>query len=137
LTSPVLLLLAEDEPLIQLASQDALEGGGYAVVTASNGVEALAIIEERHAELAGLVTDIRLGEGPSGWELAHRARELHALIAVVYVTGDSAAEWNANGVPNSVVLQKPYADAQLLTAISNLLNDAAANTVPPEPSEGK
>jgi hypothetical protein len=42
-------------------------------------------------------------------------------IAVVYVTGDSSSEWSANGVPQSTVLQKPFADAELVTALANLL----------------
>jgi hypothetical protein len=34
--------------------------------------------------------------------------------------------WSANGVPNSLFLQKPFAIAQLVTAITTLLNQAAA-----------
>lgn len=113
----VLLLLAEDEPLVAMSTQDALEAGGFAVVSAASGSHALVILEERWEELAGLVTDIRLGEGPGGWELATRARELRPDIAVVYATGDSAHDWPAHGVPRSAVVQKPYASAQLVTAI--------------------
>ena len=124
MANEVLLLLAEDEPLVALAAQDALEIGGYTVVTAASGSEAMLLIEERFQELAGVVTDIRLGEGPSGWDVATRARELKPDIAVVYATADSAHEWSAHGVPNSVVVQKPYASAQLVTAISTLLTQA-------------
>jgi hypothetical protein len=42
-------------------------------------------------------------------------------MPVVYTSGDSAHQWTANGVPNSVVVQKPYAFAQLLTAVAALL----------------
>jgi hypothetical protein len=41
---------------------------------------------------------------------------------VVYVTGDGAQDWTAMGVPNSMVIAKPFAPAQLGTAISQLLN---------------
>ena len=129
--SPIRVLLAEDEPLVQVFSQDVLESGGYGVIAVSNGHEALIAIDSRHHELVGLVTEIRLGHGPNGWEVARHARELNPLIAVVYITGDSAAEWAANGVPNSVILQKPFADAQLITALSKLLNDANATPAPP------
>ena len=126
MTNPILLLLAEDEALIAMAVEGALSEAGYEVVTASNGVEAMAIVEDRHAEIAGLVTDIRLDIGPSGWELGHRARELSPLVSVVYMSGDSAHEWAANGVPKSVMLHKPFAEAQLVTAVSILLNEVAA-----------
>ena len=127
MSTGILLLLAEDEPLILLSTQDALEAGGYSVVTAETGSEALEVLEARAGELAGVVTDIRLGQGPSGWELATRAREIRPEIAIVYATADSAHEWSARGVPKSVVIQKPYASAQVVTAISTLLTQADTN----------
>ena len=127
MSNEILLLLAEDEPLVLLSTQDALEGGGFTVVTAVNGTEAVALVERRIEDFAGIITDIRLGEGPSGWEVATRARELKPDIAVVYATADSAHEWSAHGVPKSVMVQKPYAAAQIITAISTLLTQADTN----------
>jgi len=121
------VLLVEDEPLVLLVAQDALEAGGYAVLPAQLSSEALNIIDSRIGELAGLVTDIRLPDGPDGWEIARRARELRSDLPIVYATADSAADWSAKGVPNSVVVQKPYAGAQLLTAISTLMTAADTN----------
>jgi CheY-like chemotaxis protein len=122
-----LLLLVEDEPLVLLVAQDALEAGGYKVVPVQIASDALSVLSSRGAELSGLVTDIRLPGGPDGWEIARHARELRADLPVVYTTGDSAADWPAKGVPNSVVVQKPYAGAQLLTAISTLMTSADTN----------
>jgi CheY-like chemotaxis protein len=118
-----LLLLVEDEHLIRTALASALEDGGYTLLQAENGLDAVAVLEG-HTKLTGLITDIRLGSGASGWEVARRARQLHPELAVVYMTGDSAADWSADGVPNSILLQKPFADAQVITAISTLLNTA-------------
>jgi CheY-like chemotaxis protein len=123
----VLLLLAEDEPLIQLASEDALKAGGYSVITASTGAEAMALLDSRYQELSGLITDIKMGTGQDGWTVARHARELKPEMPVVYATADSAHEWPAQGVPKSVVVQKPYASAQLVTAISALLTEADTN----------
>lgn len=105
--------------------QDALEGGGYDVAGASSGDAAMALLQEAGCTFSGLITDIRLGDGRDGWALARCARELIADICVLYVTGDSAADWSAKGVSKSLVLQKPVANAQLLTAISMLLNEQA------------
>lgn len=120
---PILILLVEDEPLIGLSVQDTLEDGGYAVHTASNGADALAIIDSGEPGVAGLITDIRLGKGPDGWDVARRAREVNPEIPVVYMSGDSAHEHSARGVPDSVMVQKPFAPAQIVTAISTLLNE--------------
>jgi len=120
------LLLVEDDPFVLMIAQEALEDGGYAVVVAANAIEATAILDDRSAEVAGLVTDVRLGDGPDGWEVARHARELLPLLPVVYMTGDSAADWPVHGVPNSAMVQKPYAPAQLVTAISTLITSADA-----------
>ena len=122
-----LVLLVEDEPLVLLVAQDALEAGGYTVLPTQLASEAMTILETRVGELSGLVTDIRLPGGPDGWEISRRARELKADLPIVYTTADSAADWPANGVPNSVVVQKPYAGAQLLTALSTLMTTADTN----------
>ena len=119
-----IILLVEDEPLVLLVAQDALEAGGFTVIPSQLASEALSLLDERDTELSGLVTDIRLPGGANGWEIARHARELRADIPVVYTTTDSAGEWPAQGVPKSVVVQKPYAGAQLLTAISSLITKA-------------
>jgi hypothetical protein len=38
------------------------------------------------------------------------------------MTAASADKWAANGVPSSILLTKPFAPAQLVTAVSQLLN---------------
>ena len=115
------VLLADDEVLIRDLVEDTLQEAGYQVTTAANGVEALAALEE-NAGFAGLVTDINFGGPPLGWEVASRAREVNPSIAVVYITGDSAHEWNSRGVPQSTVVTKPFAPSQIAVAVANLLN---------------
>lgn len=114
------ILVAEDEPLVRLMISAALQEGGYTILEAEDGASAIRHIgKARH--LCGLVTDIRMGPGLNGWEIAHRAREKFPSLAVVYVTGDSIKEWSAQGVPQSTVLQKPFTTAKLVAAFANLL----------------
>lgn len=119
----IALLVVEDEALVRLATQEVPESGGYEVVAALSGEIALSHIIQASSPFAGLITDIRLGGEIDGWALARKARARIPEICVIYVTGDSAAEWPVKGVPESLVLQKPVADAQILTGISVLLND--------------
>ena len=72
------------------------------------------------------MTDINLVGQLDGWEVARAARENDPAMPVIYMTGTQGEEWASKGVPNSVLLTKPFAPAQLVTAIANLLN-----TVPP------
>jgi hypothetical protein len=50
------------------------------------------------------------------------ARDVAPYFPVVYMLGVAAHEWSAQGVPNSIMLEKPFAPAQLKTAVSQLLN---------------
>jgi two-component system cell cycle response regulator CpdR len=126
----VRILLAEDEPLIAMSIQEALEEGGFAVHAFASGSEAITALETDDPPPHGLITDVRLGSGPDGWEVARRARELYAAIPVVYMSGDSALDHTSQGVPDSLMVQKPFAAAQIVTAISTLLNQVPPITQP-------
>jgi CheY-like chemotaxis protein len=116
------VLVVDDEPLILDLIQAALEDGGYSVRTASGAPQALEELQRKNpSDIVGLITDIRLGK-VDGWEVATRAREVNASMAIVYMTGDSSHDWASQGVPNSVIVQKPFAVAQLVVAISELIN---------------
>jgi CheY-like chemotaxis protein len=126
MSNEALLLLVEDEPLILMTTQEDLEEAGFTVVTASSGAAAIAALEAHHSRLAGLITDIRLGDGPDGWEIARHARGLSPDMPVVYLTGDGATDCSLDVVPMSIVLSKPVLPAQLLSGISGLLGDKGA-----------
>ncbi|MDA9522084.1 hypothetical protein XI06_17760 [Bradyrhizobium sp. CCBAU 11434] len=51
--------------------------------------------------------------------IARHAREIDPAFPVVYMSGDNVEDWPSKGVPNSIMLSKPFAPAQLVTAISN------------------
>lgn len=129
-----MLLLVEDDALVVMVAEDALKLGGYAVIVATTGAEALGAIDAPFATFAGLITDIGLGQGPDGWEVARHAREQQADMAIVYMTAESAGEWPTHGVPNSLLVHKPYAPAQLLAAISTLITAADTGRTTSEPS---
>ena len=120
----MLLLLAEDEALIRMHLQEELVEEGFELVIATNGAQAWSELESDASRFRAVLTDIRLGGGPDGWELARRARELVPGMPVVYMSGDSAHEWASKGVPNSVLVAKPFVAVQIITAIATLLNRA-------------
>lgn len=123
--NPKLLLVVEDEPAILLHMECVLEDAGFEVLVAAVGNEAIGVLDDAGTSPACLVTDIRLGRGMKGWDVARHAREKHPEIAVVYITGDSGADWAAYGVPKSLLVQKPFAGAQLVAAVTTLLNEQA------------
>ena len=120
---PTVILLAEDEALLRLDFEHALTEAGFDVVAVSAGGEAITRLNAEGSSIQGLITDIRFREPPDGWDVARHARENDPEMPVVYVSGDSALDWASKGVPNSIMIEKPFAMAQLTTAISQLLND--------------
>ena len=91
------------------------------------GEEAVTLLQGNKDKYKALVPDISLRGRIDGWEVARHAREIHPEFPVVYITAAHANQWASRGVPNSVLLPKPFAPAQLVTAVSDLLN-----TVRPE-----
>ena len=116
----LLILVVEDDQLIKEMIQAALSEGGFDSEVVGSGEEAVALLQER--ECRALLTDINLQRELSGWDVARRAREFRPDIPVVYMTGAAADQWPSLGVPGSLLLQKPFAPAQVVTAISQLLN---------------
>jgi len=112
------ILLVEDDPLVILTVEDALKDGGFVVFTAADGASAVRLLEASDADYRALVTDVNLSPGGlTGWDVARRARELRSDVPVVYTTGEAADDWTAMGVPNSVLVPKPFAPAQIITAL--------------------
>ncbi len=85
MNSATLLLLVEDDDAVRHTVEDALREGGFELEIANSGGKALGILESHRDTLRGLVTDISLGSGPDGWEVARRGRKLIPTLPVVYI----------------------------------------------------
>jgi CheY-like chemotaxis protein len=80
------------------------------------------MIESGVVKYSALVTDVNLDGPMKGWEIARLIRQINPAFPVVYMTGAAADDWASEGVPNSILLKKPFAPAHLVTAASQLLN---------------
>ena len=117
------VLVVEDDALVQGMVDEALSEGGFGPQIVSSGEEAIALLQgDESNNWRALITDINLSGSLTGWDVAKRARELLSDLPVIYMTGAAADQWPSHGVPNSVLLQKPFAPAQVVTAVSQLLN---------------
>ena len=114
------VLLVDDEVLIQFMLEDALTQAGYGVLLASSAAEAEAQLTAKAPALFGLITDIRLGQGASGWEVAKRARQINPTLPIVYISGDSRADWMARGVPGSRLVSKPFIAEEVVSLLETL-----------------
>lgn len=125
-----LILVVEDEYPLQGVVEAALADGGFETDILSSGEEALTLFKSGTKKYKALVTDVNLKGRISGWEVAKQVREIDPGCPVVYMTGAAANRWASDGVPNSILLEKPFAPAQLVTAVSQLLNAGNPPTAP-------
>ena len=133
-----LVLLVDDDPLILDLLEAEFTDAGFDVVIAAHGAHALAEINANALQFSAIVTDIALDPlldplGSDGWEIVRQAREIAPDIPVVYVSGVSAEEWQSKGVPNSVMIAKPFVVGELIAAVTLLLAEGDREALPQNP----
>jgi CheY-like chemotaxis protein len=126
----LVIMVVEDDQAIQGLVEEALSDGGFEAAIAASGEEAVTLLRGNRNHYRALVTDINLLGTMDGWEVAKQAREINPAFPIVYMTGAAADEWASLGVPNSILLTKPFAPAQLVTALAQLLNAGSPPTAP-------
>ncbi|MGB9364598.1 MAG: response regulator [Xanthobacteraceae bacterium] len=99
----LVVLIVEDNALIRLDLAASLASLGWGVLEADSGKDALDLCTSgRHIDV--LVTDINLGNGTTGWDVA-RAFWLRNSIPVIYMSGN--ADDPLHHVPASAFMAKP------------------------------
>lgn len=115
------VLIVEDQDLIRDMLAFAFEEAGFEPLLAASAAEGSAFVHDDAQEPCALITDINLGADVNGWDLARAARSLRPELPVVYITGDSAAEWPVQGVPGSTLVCKPFIPSRVVAAVADLL----------------
>jgi two-component system, response regulator PdtaR len=116
-TSPIRVLLVEDEFLISEWVAESLSEQGFTVRTVSNAADALHHLRSTPVDV--LFTDINLPGGMDGTTLARRARALLPDLSVVYASGRVNVLDPKLRVPGSAFVAKPYLPA----LVGRLLTD--------------
>ena len=117
------ILLVEDEELVRHLTAKMLGQQGYSVVTASDGREALRIMEAQGDTFQGLITDVvmpHLG-GPA---LVEQLRGRFPRLRVLYMSGytQTALDGTTDIEPGRNFLQKPFKPAALFAMLRELLD---------------
>ena len=126
---PATVLLVEDDRSLRTVFHRMLDRGGYTVLMAEDGYEALAVAESFSGTIDVLVTDVVL-PGLGGHDLAARLTQRRPGLRVLYMTGYTDDEVIRRGLVRDEVhvLEKPFNAAELARALRATLDDA-----PPEP----
>ncbi|NML27192.1 PAS-domain containing protein [Zoogloea dura] len=112
-----LTLLVEDEPEVRKVIRQQLTELGFPVIEASNGLEALSMLEAVE-DIALLVSDTVM-PGMGGRELSSAARALRPTLPILLITGYATGD-AAPGSPDIPTLRKPFDRAALGAALAAL-----------------
>jgi len=122
------ILLAEDEQEVREVAREFLESGGYTVLEARDGADALRLAEQHPGVIDLLVTDMVM-PGMTGQELATRIHEKRKGLHVIFMSGYSeyAAVEAAHSDPALRLLTKPFSRAVILRAVRDMLKGSRLN----------
>lgn len=122
LSMPLTILIVDDDVGTRLSISDYLELSGYSVITANDGQQALAMVEEFHPDL--MVTDIVMPR-MNGYELVRQVRQKprFRLLPVILLTARTRTQERILGYQSGcdLYLPKPFELEELGAAIRNLL----------------
>jgi CheY-like chemotaxis protein len=115
-------LLTEDERDVREVAREFLESGGYTVIEARDGIEALGLVEKHEGAIDLLITDMVMPR-MTGQELAARLKEQRPRLRMLYMSGYSerAAADSLRAEPGVRLLAKPFSRSALLRTVHELL----------------
>jgi CheY-like chemotaxis protein len=114
--------VVEDEDAVREVTNQILTRGGYRVLTAANGPEALTILEARCPPVDLLLTDVVMPQMP-GREFADLARRIQPGVRIVFMSGYTRGLLADQGVLESGIhlIEKPFDQTSLLRVLHDAL----------------
>jgi two-component system cell cycle sensor histidine kinase/response regulator CckA len=120
------VLLADDDPQIRAFLEASLRAREYLVDLASDGVEALDVVERLGGTVNLLITDIKMPR-MDGVSLARAVAQILPRLPVLFISGWAdpleEPEWQK---PQYAFLRKPFLPKALVSCIEELLARSSA-----------
>jgi two-component system, cell cycle sensor histidine kinase and response regulator CckA len=120
------VLMVEDEPALREVTERILRRGGYTVLTAQDGLDALRISRGHEGEIDVLLTDVIM-PGMLGKDLAQAVTADRPGIRVLFMSGYAQPVLTTHGTLAADVhlLEKPFTGAELMRALHDQRHAAA------------
>ena len=121
---PQTVLLVDDEAALRVYVANVLRRGGFQVVEAGDGLDALAVLTAMRGCVDVLVTDVRMPR-MTGIELVAAVKLEFPGIPVVFISGEQLRDALHNPDDGGVFLQKPFGPQAFLDAVRAVSNRAS------------
>jgi CheY-like chemotaxis protein len=122
------VLLVEDNPALRDFATRALRSGGYKVLAAGTGEDALELAARESIRVDVLVSDVVM-PGMSGIDLAAALLSYHPTLKVLFVSGHVGAVLERSAlIAEADLLRKPFGDNELLARVREVIDRKASNT---------
>jgi hypothetical protein len=121
------VLVVDDEPAVRAVAARCLERGGFRVLQAPDGADALELVD-RHGPPQLVLSDLMM-PGIGGAELARRLRERWPALPILFMSGYSAEELRRQGAIGSEgeLIPKPFTPGELVGSVAAALSRAAVD----------
>lgn len=100
-----------------------LQRAGHRVLAAKSGDEAVQVWKRSQSEIDLLITDVALGEGLNGDDVARACRESRPDLPIIFASGNQPNETGKNleTAYGAMYMLKPFTGAQLAKAVDAAL----------------
>jgi PAS domain S-box-containing protein len=117
------ILLVEDDADVRTVARGVLEGSGYQIWEAANGLEALNVWKTNASQIDLLLTDFIMPGGLNGTELADRLRGERPGLKVILMSGYNS-DLPGKIQSHSHILPKPFSLESLTETVRTCLDTA-------------
>jgi len=120
------VLVVDDHDTTRQTIQRMLEAGGFTVLTAKNGVEALERLAKERSGIDIVLSDVTM-PGMNGIDLSYKIREQYPTLPVAIVSGDvSELERSIIGRAEVPFIKKPFHAESLYSAVREAMRRHAS-----------
>jgi len=115
------ILAVDDDPIIRKILETTLESGGYKVILAADGSEAVAVLHKENFDL--VITDLQMGD-LDGFAVLNKAKDLNPLIQRIVITGNQDMSFALKALRIGVedYILKPFSLNGLLDSVEKCID---------------
>jgi DNA-binding NtrC family response regulator len=117
------ILIIDDEEIIRISCERALQVSGFATGVAAGGREGIEMLEKEKYDV--VLLDLKMPD-IDGMEVLHRIKTSWPDVKVIMISGYSTVDTAVNALRQGAVnfIQKPFSPDTIISAINEVTGDS-------------